>query len=399
MKVVFCGQFTDTCGYGSAARTYLEAFDAYDIREKTSFFIYNVSFETTNGIFLNEKEKYLIDKYHLDNNELQNLLTNKDYVLINFQVPHIPKQIMLNKHIKPEYEKLLSNAHKNITMVVWETDTVPEIWKKCVFENVIVPCNWNNHVFTNQTKSKVFLLPYPVKSEKIKQNKKTNVFNILSISQWIPRKGFDTLLKAYYAEFFNDDDVCLTIKTYRNEVINNNKEEEKNHIINDIKKYKSLINDYDKSSNAKIKLVTDIITKDQINNLYDEADVFCLPTRGEGFGLTIAQAASKGVPCIVPDKGGHIDYLDKDNNFLYNSYYSMVMECSSLYSSKSMKYVESNIDDLRLNMRKAYNLWKQDGDILYDMGKKSKNFIDNYLDNDNIKKQFLNIIQEVLNNE
>lgn len=396
MKIVLCGQFEDASGYGNAVRNYLKAFDTNNLSQKLEFYIYNLSFESNNGSFLTNEERQLNIKYKISDEKYKELLNNKDYTLINFQVPHIPKQFMSpNNQQDLVYKSLLQNARKNITMVVWETDTVPEMWKDCVFDNIIVPCEWNHKTFSQGTASKVFLLPYPINKQKTKENKKSNVFNILSVSQWTHRKGFDTLLKAYCSEFFDDTDVCLTIKTYRNEVFTSNKEQERNEVIQDIKNYKSLIFDYNRNTNAKIKLISDVIPKDQINSLYDEADVFCLATRGEGFGLTIAEAASKGLPCIVPNKGGHIDFLDKDNNFMYESYYSTVINCRSLYSSKNMKYVESIVDDLRLKMRIAYNLWKKNE--LYDMGLKSKIFIDNYLDDVTITNKFIEIMEKVTN--
>jgi glycosyltransferase involved in cell wall biosynthesis len=223
---------------------------------------------------------------------------------------------------------------------------------------------------------------------------KTDTFNILSISQWNRRKGFDTLIKAYASEFFDNEDVCLTIKTYRNEVSNPNKEEEKLAIIQEASLFKSSISSYGNLSKAKIKIIPDVITKDKIISLYDNANVFALATRGEGFGLTIAEAASKGIPCIVPNKGGHIDFLDKDNNFLYESRYSTVQDCHAIhYSSTNMKYVESDFDDLRISLRKAYEIWKKDQKQLHKMGENTKKFLDIYLDDVTITNTFLNIIK------
>jgi glycosyltransferase involved in cell wall biosynthesis len=138
------------------------------------------------------------------------------------------------------------------------------------------------------------------------------------------------------------------------------------------------------------------VTKEQIESIYKEADVYCLATRGEGFGLTIAEASSHGLPCIVPNKGGHIDFLDKENNFLYDSYYSTVLDCNGPYSSVNMKYVESNIDSLREKLRLSYELWKQKK--LKDIGAKSKLFVDNYLDDVNVTNKFIEIVERI-NNE
>jgi glycosyltransferase involved in cell wall biosynthesis len=395
MKVILCGQFKDASGYGNAARNYLAAFDKNNIRDKIEFYIFDLSFEATKGSFLTTFENELIHKYLIGDEKIQQLLNSKDYTLISFQVPHIPQQIKTN-HSEHVYSKLLNNASNNVTMVVWETDKVPEMWKNILFKNIIVPCSWNYNVFSSQTQSNVFLLPYPITKNNIVQNKQKDTFNILSISQWTLRKGFDTLIKAFCAEFHNHDDVCLTIKTYKNEIFNVNKEQEKQSVIDDIRKYKSSVLHYGQSSTAKIKLITDVITKQQIEEIYSQADVFCLATRGEGFGLTIAEASSYGLPCIVPDKGGHIDFLDRENNLLYNSYYSTVLNCNGPYSSLNMKYVESDFDSLREKMRLSYNLWKQNK--LQHMGVKSKLFIDNYLNDVNITNKFIEIIERI-NNE
>lgn len=395
MKVILCGQFEDASGYGNAVRNYLSAFDKNNIRDKIDFYILNLSFEATKGSFLSDTDRELIKKYQISNEKISEFLLVKDYVLISFQVPHIPFKIK-NDNIEHVYSKLLNNTVNNTTMVVWETDTVPEMWKQMLFKDVIVPCKWNYDVFNTQTDSKVHLLPYPLKKNKKLESKNNNdVFNILSISQWSMRKGFDTLIKAFSAEFYDNKDVCLTIKTYRNEIFNVDKQQEKQSIIEDIKKYKSSVIHYGQQSSAKIRLITDVVTKEQIESIYKEADVYCLATRGEGFGLTIAEASSYGLPCIVPNKGGHIDFLDKENNFLYDSYYSTVLDCNGPYSSVNMKYVESNIDSLREKLRLSYELWKQKK--LKDIGEKSKLFVDNYLDDVIITNKFIEIVQRIDN--
>ena len=51
----------------------------------------------------------------------------------------------------------------------------------------------------------------------LEKKQKFEKFKIFSMSQWQHRKGFDILLKAYYQEFFDQEDVELFIKTYRAE--------------------------------------------------------------------------------------------------------------------------------------------------------------------------------------
>lgn len=401
MKLVFCGQFHDASGYGNAARNYLAAFDKNNIRNNIDFYIASMSFESNNGSFLTKNEKQLIDKYSLSQQQIESLIKEKDYYAISFHTPDVPRIGMEGDSLSlynKDYHKLMINAKKIVNMVVWETNRVPNSWLTSIFDNVIVPCKWNENTFKTDTKSKIHLLPYPQVPQTLSKKKESDKFNILSISQWTHRKGFDLLIKAYCAEFFDNTDTCLTIKTYRNEVFNPNKEQEKNIILNEAKNYKNSISNYENLSCAKIKIIADVIDKDNINFLYDEADVFCLATRGEGFGLTISEAASKGLPCIVPNIGGHVDYLDVNNNFLYDSQLSTVIGCySKHYSSLNMKYVESNFEDLRLKMRTAYEIWKKDKNKLSQMGQQSKNYVDKYLDDVIVTNKFIEIMKGIEN--
>lgn len=393
MKVVLAGQFEDASGYGNAARNFLKAFDKNNIRDKIEFYILSVSFEKGNKDYFTQSEIDLLRKYHLTPQQMQE---DKDSVLISFHTPNILHFFSQD----PQYDKNLYNisktAKKTANMVVWETDTVPKTWLEWLKNDIIVPCSWNKEVFSKDTKANVYSLPYPIDKQRSKVYQNTDIFNILSISQWNRRKGFDTLIKAYTSEFFNHDDVCLTIKTYRNESFNPNKEEEKQAILQEAISFKGSVSSYGTFSKAKIKIIPDIISKDKVISLYDNANVFALATRGEGFGLTIAEAASKGLPCIVPNKGGHIDFLDKDNNFLYESRYSTVQDCHAIhYSSTNMKYVESDFDDLRISLRKAYEIWKKDQKQLHKMGENTKKFVDLYLDDVSITNTFLDIVKRL----
>ncbi len=394
MRVILAGQFHDACGYGNAARNFLKAFDKNNIRKNIDFYILSVSFENHTKSFLSDDEVSLIKKYHLTQQQID---TNKDSLLISFHTPNIPYYFELDSKYDMNMYKISKTSNKIINMVVWETDKVPKFWQEWMKKDIIVPCSWNYDVFSHDTKSNIYLLPYPIDKQIDKIYKKSDVFNILSISQWNSRKGFDTLIKAYTAEFFEQEDVCLTIKTFRNEIFNPNKAQEKEIIIREATEYKSSITNYgNNKSKAKIKIIPDVIDKESIIKLYDDACVFALATRGEGFGLTIAEAASKGLPCIVPSKGGHIDFLDKQNNFLYESRFVSVQDCNAIhYSSLDMKFVESDFDDLRLNLRKAYNIWKNEENLLYEMGKNTKKYIDLYLDDVKITNIFIDITKRL----
>ena len=59
LKVVYCAQFTDSSGYGSAARGYLSALDKCNL--DIDLRVHNVAFEGASKISDNNKQ--LIEKY------------------------------------------------------------------------------------------------------------------------------------------------------------------------------------------------------------------------------------------------------------------------------------------------------------------------------------------------
>lgn len=63
-------------------------------------------------------------------------------------------------------------------------------------------------------------------------------------------------------------------------------------------------------------LFTERLRDDQLQKFLSAADVFVLPTRGEGFGLPFLEAMAMGVPSICPEVGGHRDFCDADTSYL-----------------------------------------------------------------------------------
>jgi glycosyltransferase involved in cell wall biosynthesis len=140
------------------------------------------------------------------------------------------------------------------------------------------------------------------------QGRSTNkrfIFLFQSAALW--RKGMDVLLDAYTAEFSSHDDVLLILHSiygdadvfaYLDEVLakahNNNTSP---HII----RYGTRLSSTD---NALLR---------------SAANVFVMPTRAEGFGLTIAEAMACGLPVITTDQGAHMDFVNASNAILVKS--------------------------------------------------------------------------------
>ena len=90
-------------------------------------------------------------------------------------------------------------------------------------------------------------------------------------------------------------------------------------------------------------------------HLYNTADVFVLPTRGEAFGLPFMESMACGTPCIATNWGGHTDFVNNDNGYLlpYSLQPSAVKAHTPWYRS-NMKLAEADFNELKKTMRRAF---------------------------------------------
>ena len=390
-KVIYIGQLTDASGYGNASRKYLSILDKYLDHNEYLLKVYNSSYERQN--FASEEENNMLKKYLLDGDELKEFIKTKDYTAIYHLLPtdcFLDAENYKNKII-------YDNAKKAINLSYWEADRLPVEWQKVftngTYDNVILACQWNKEIYSKDCTADINVIPIPKHNRDIERTK-NDVFTIFSMSQWQYRKGFDILIKAFYQEFFEQEDVKLFIKTYRAEAgVGVDVNYQKQAILQEATSYKMAVVHYEQKPKCKLEILTGVIPHEQIVDLYKKADVFCLPTRGEGFGLTIADAALYGIPCIVPDIGGHLDFLELENSFLVKSFYKPLENMYfKHFSSKDMNFIETDILSLRKNLREAYNIWKNDQQKLLNMGLAIKTHAKTYLDEKRVFNEFVKVL-------
>lgn len=386
-NIIYVGQFKDASGYGNAARGYLYLLDKY--LDKKHYNLKTISLNFEKQDFRNNKDIALIEKYELS--DWQEFSNNNKFIVIIHGLPNYCSIEAINNLLNHK------NCILKVNLVAWETDNLPISWKNIydsrIYDRIGVFSKWNYKTFSNHTKLPVHLIPHAIYDYyNLEKTFNNNIFNIFSMSQWSHRKGFDVLLKAYYQEFFSNTDVELFIKTYRNETLANSSDDsEKEKIIQDITKIKNSISHYGKLASCKVSLKTGVVSNDEIKNYYDKATVFCSPTRGEGFGMTIAQAALSGIPCIVPSLGGHIDYLNPDTTYWVDSSFEPLYDLPySIYSSCDMNFVEPSLSSTRKQLRKAYNDWKSGK--LSTIATESRKYSLSFLDEQKIFKNFMEIL-------
>lgn len=334
---IYVAQFRDNCGYATAARGYLKALDVYLENNPGAFGlkVYVIPLETSNSKITDEEE-VLVRKYELraGNPEVEEYIreTHGEYSIIW----HMPPPMISWKdrteggplwaQVKAIYE---ASKCTGVNISAWEATAIPKLWVDILdavgVKKVIVPSSWNKHVYEERlpTSVKVVRIPHVIESNEGEDEiapllpfvKDKHVF--LSVAQWQPRKGLHDLIKAYYMQFGNRDDVVLILKTYINimnmfSLSNKQQEERISREIEEIRK--SIYLDDFSNPSCKIIVIPGVLRKEQLNWLYKIADTFVLPSRGEGFCYPLAEAMRYDCNVVMPDRGGHVDLIS-DNDY------------------------------------------------------------------------------------
>lgn len=163
---------------------------------------------------------------------------------------------------------------------------------------------------------------------------------LLHISSCYPRKGVDVLLAAYARAFRRDDPVRLVIKGYPNP---------HNNVAEQVAAWQSANLD-----GPEIEFINGDLENSALLDLYRQADVMVLPTRGEGFNLPAAEAMAARLPLIVTGFGGQQDFCDPSTARLLSWHYAPSQ--SHLATSMSI-WAEPSEDDLVAALREAFDMY------------------------------------------
>ena len=159
----------------------------------------------------------------------------------------------------------------------------------------------------------------------------------LHISSAFPRKGIDVLLNSYFEEFTSDDDVTLVLKTFPNQ-----------HNIVD-EQLKSLVEAH--PNTPHVVWINRDLPLDHLGNLYDIADAYVHPARGEGFGLPVAEAMLARVPVISTATSGLADFVDNSTAAVIPSERTFAASHVSITGSE---WFEPNREALKRELRSLY---------------------------------------------
>lgn len=280
----------------------------------------------------------------------------------------------------------------NILYTMYECMTLPKTWIKALekADLIVVPCKQNKYLFEKYTNR-----PVEVCSEGVETDKYTYIerhfpidkpFTYLWLGATNPRKGTDHIIIAWEMlnKYWHEKDnevrkkilfVMKTTQEYDREcpveiIIKNGGTLDKKREIIETKMALPAERVMNIAGNAVIdtRRLPVIVDREpnygypeSLQELYHGAHCFVFPTRGEGFGLTLAEAMSTGLPCIYTPWSGPIDFCDESMGYPLKFSFSPVKtmckdkETGKMIVSHESRAANADINHLVRRMIQVYS--------------------------------------------
>ncbi len=255
--------------------------------------------------------------------------------------------------------ELQVHGRYRIGRTYFESDSLPDGWAdRCqAMDEVWVPSHFSRKTFAaagvDEGRLRVMhegvdtnLFQPGVKPLKIPQ---TRGFNFLAVSDWIQRKGFDVLLRAYLTEFKPDEDVALILKIY---TINDPFADPEARLLYFVEREVGL----KLEQSPPIILLNGFIPNADMPRLYAAADAFVLPSRGEGFGRPYIEALACERAVLATRWSAQLDFLHDGNSYLIEpeGIVPVPADVDGEYYA-GHHWAEPSVDHLRQLMRQVFS--------------------------------------------
>ena len=200
----------------------------------------------------------------------------------------------------------------NLIRTTFEADRIPSSWvaRLANFHAILVFSHFDVRTFSNSgvPLDKLIRVPSPVNTDFYRPGEIDKTYErlrFISVFDWIDRKGWDVLITAWAQAFKATDPVTLFIKTTTIANMSVNPMASIVHLLSKLNR--SL------SDTAPIQIINGNWNEEQLRTFYQVADVFVLPTRGEGWGRPVLEAMACGLPAMVTNWSGPSDYISPNN--------------------------------------------------------------------------------------
>lgn len=266
--------------------------------------------------------------------------------------------------------KLFKTKGRNVVLAMFEHDKLATNYvKRLSFGDLVwAPSAWAKNVLVTHglPATKIAVIPGGVDSEiyhphcrQWLETQTPGKFRFLMLGKFEERKGYKQLLDAFVKAFGKNPKVELLIKG--------------DYYI-DMERKAALLLDFVKSYNApNIRLLTGAGSPEDLFVIYNMADAFVFPSRGEGWGLPLIEAMATGLPTIATNHSGQTEFLSQLGGLFMPVAHKLVPiddpEFKQLVESNNGDWghwAEADVDDLAekmQNLMKNHQLWRRNAHL------------------------------------
>lgn len=290
-------------------------------------------------------------------------VSDEEYKMLSTNNENIDYRLMITvPFITPLY---WNDNVPTIQYCVWEGDKIPESWLYLFLDKrikyIISPSQHTKDAILNTYKDynyliedKIHIVPHGIDQNVFKEipnMKDTTGFTFFADKGWpnstLDRGGLSFLVKAFAEEFNYNEKVRLILKI--NAAYGLSKEMLDKNIAD--------LNLQNKTP-ATMTLITNNLNLRQLNELYNQADVFVVPSLAESFHIGTLQALACGLPTIATSFGGHSELINEANGWKLIEGKLIENRWDPLY--EGISWFKPNLSEMKRTLRKVYELRNSD---------------------------------------
>lgn len=281
----------------------------------------------------NQIETQIIDCYKILNDKDVNQYEVEKIKEVDAIIIAINPDIAIHIIDKIKFDLFLNK--KIIGYWVWELPDPPPSW---VYMNHLIHEIWTPSNFSKNSLCKIFSVPIKVVSHPAaliklpnslfdsKENirKKYNIeensfvaFQSFSFQSCLERKNIIDAIEVFKGAFKTEKNAYFIIRYSGQNIF----PKALSRLKNEAKNYKE-----------KIILLESNDDENQLFELYKASDIYISLHRSEGFGLNIAEAMLAGLPTMVTNWSGNLDFTDSNCSILIDSELIKVVDPDKIYS-------------------------------------------------------------------